>query len=86
MRKIFWKNDQRGGWSAQAPGLRLAVRESHYRYNCTRRYGWAVHNQAGERLGGSNWMRWSSVGAATAELVRYLKRHHPGALEEGLNG
>lgn len=83
---IRWRKQGQMRLYAQIPGLRLEVAGSWPRWPCTRRWGWAVYDQAGVRLAGSNPVRHGAISMAINGCVRYLQAHHAIALEEGLRG
>ena len=87
MTEINWIPDQRGGLtSTQVPGLRLHVVSSHFRHACTRRFGWSIYDQEGNRVAGCNTMRWGRLLPCLAACALYVKTHYPTAWEEAVNG
>ncbi|MDE2901763.1 MAG: hypothetical protein OXP73_01910 [Chloroflexota bacterium] len=84
--QIYWHKEEPMRRAAQIPGLRLVVECSWQRWACTRRWGWAVYDQEGKRLAGSNPMRFGGPMRAIGGCVGYLRACHPAALEEALRG
>lgn len=84
--QIFWQKEGPMLRSAQVAGLRLVVGGSWQRWACTRRWGWAVYNQAGGLVAASNPMRHGCPMRAMGGCVSYLRAHQRDAYDEALGG
>ena len=74
---ITWERIDGGAFVARLPGLIILARPSHFRYACSRRWGWAISDETDQPIAKSRITRHSRHGLAMAGAIRWVKQYRP---------
>ena len=81
---IQWKRHPGGVFFGHLPGLILSAGPSHFRYACTRRWGWVVCDENGDPIAKSPKTRHSLHSCAMAGAIHWVRQYRPQAWQAAM--